>query len=66
MITVNVNSTKHTFSQGINTQELLEQLQVSPNGIAVAINNQVVPKAKWQETITNNANILIIKATQGG
>ena len=36
-------------------------------GIAVAINQQVVPKDAWNSTILNqNDTILIIKATQGG
>lgn len=36
-------------------------------GIAVAINQQVVPKDAWNSTILNqNDTIIIIKATQGG
>ncbi|MFD2556150.1 sulfur carrier protein ThiS [Sphingobacterium tabacisoli] len=37
------------------------------NGIAVALNNQVVPRKDWQATpISNHDKILIITATQGG
>lgn len=36
-------------------------------GVAVAINNTVVPKTQWGETKLNaNDRILIIAATQGG
>lgn len=36
-------------------------------GIAVAVNQQVVPKAQWSNfSLTNNDNILVITATQGG
>ncbi len=36
-------------------------------GIAVAINQTVVPKSEWESTILNqNDTIIIIKATQGG
>jgi sulfur carrier protein len=36
-------------------------------GIAVAVNETVVPKDLWQSTILKtNDNVLIIKATQGG
>lgn len=36
-------------------------------GIAVAVNNTVVPRAAQQHyTLQENDNILIIKATQGG
>lgn len=37
------------------------------NGIAVALNQNVIPKIYWNETrIEENDNILIITATQGG
>ena len=39
----------------------------SQKGIAVAVNNAVVPKAEWSTKILNeNDKITIIKATQGG
>lgn len=37
------------------------------SGIAVAINNEILPKQFWTEyQIKDNDNILIITATQGG
>ena len=37
------------------------------SGIAVAINNEILPKQSWIEyQIKDNDNILIITATQGG
>jgi len=36
-------------------------------GIAVALNNRIIPQALWRETLlTKNDSILIITATQGG
>lgn len=36
-------------------------------GIAVAVNQNVVPKANWNDTLLQeNDTIIIIKATQGG
>jgi len=36
-------------------------------GIAVAVNDTVIPKASWEQYILQaNDSILIIKATQGG
>ncbi|NGM67115.1 sulfur carrier protein ThiS [Sphingobacterium sp. SGR-19] len=36
-------------------------------GIAVAVNNQVVPKTQWASTVLQDSDsILIITATQGG
>jgi len=40
---------------------------VSFQGMAVAVNNQVIQKAKWNEYILNeNDKITVIRATQGG
>lgn len=37
------------------------------NGIALAVNNQVIPRANWTKVVLeNNDKILIITATQGG
>ena len=39
----------------------------SSNGVAVAINNSVVPKNEWSEkTLADGDKILIIKASAGG
>lgn len=46
---------------------LVEKSMGSTNGIAVAINEEVVPKSEWKEKVINeNDKILIITATQGG
>lgn len=46
---------------------LLEKEFVDKKGIAVAINNKVIPKANWQnQDLNSNDTILIITATKGG
>ena len=36
-------------------------------GIALAVNNTVIPKANWaSESLKANDNIMVIRATQGG
>lgn len=40
---------------------------LKPKGMAVALNNKVIPRAQWSDTtVENQAHILIIQATQGG
>jgi sulfur carrier protein len=40
---------------------------ISQKGIAVAINNNVVPKAEWGSYVLNDEDkVTLIKATQGG
>jgi sulfur carrier protein len=61
-------------NQPIQTEEQTSLLaivnsQVGENskGLAVAINEEVIPKNEWEKTILNqNDQVLIIKATQGG
>ena len=53
-------------ASGINA--LLKQLNLtSPQGLAIAVNEQVVPKSEWQSCVLkNNDAVLLIRATQGG
>ena len=62
-----INSEQKDFS-GKNISELVQSLQMlSTNGIALAVNEKVVPRTEWEEfQLNNNDKILIIKATQGG
>ncbi|MCC6600930.1 MAG: sulfur carrier protein ThiS [Crocinitomicaceae bacterium] len=62
-----VNNEARQFS-GNNLSELVESLNlVNTNGIALAINEKVVPKNEWGGfQLNDNDKILIIKATQGG
>jgi sulfur carrier protein len=63
-----VNNQDHALAEGSNLLSALEQNGItSQKGIAVAVNNKVIPKAEWTTRILNeNDKITIIKATQGG
>jgi len=48
-------------------QDLLQKLSISFEGIAVAVNEEVVSKMDWDKrSLKQNDTILIITATQGG
>jgi sulfur carrier protein len=61
-------------NQPIQTEEqtsllslVFSQVGENSKGLAVAINEEVIPKNEWEKTILNqNDQVLIIKATQGG
>jgi sulfur carrier protein len=63
-----VNNQKQTVEADYNLTQLFNHLDIeTPGGIAVALNNSVVPRANWEKQLLKNGdNILIIKATQGG
>ncbi|KAA1243774.1 sulfur carrier protein ThiS [Aquimarina sp. RZ0] len=66
-MTVNVNNQTKSIVDNSTLKALLEQLNLSADGIAIAINNEIIVKGKWGQTqIHNNDHITIIQATQGG
>jgi sulfur carrier protein len=67
MIQFKVNSESHQCAEGSSLQSVLSELQIETQGIAVAINQQIVTKTNWDtHEVVNQDEILIIKATQGG
>ena len=67
MIKISVNDRIHECVDTISLQALLQELQINTQGIAVAINQEVILKSSWKETaLKNDDSILIIQATQGG
>jgi sulfur carrier protein len=59
---------KQFNAESLSVQSLLDlEIPNKQNGIAVAINNTVVPKLNWNEYLVQETDeILIISATQGG
>ena len=62
------NQTKQFAPDSLTVQALLDlEIPTKQNGIAVAINNTVIPKINWNNhTLNQTDDILIISATQGG
>ena len=65
---LNINNEIREISDVENMEDILKK--ISPdifNGIAVAVNEQVIPKSDWKKFLPKeNDRILIIKASQGG
>ncbi len=66
-ITIN-NQQKDFPQQSLNIQELLNhEMPEKQNGIAIAVNDTVIPKTFWaNHFLSSSDSILIITATQGG
>jgi len=62
------NQTKQFPLDSLTVQALLDlEIPEKQNGIALAINNTVIPKTNWNtHHIQETDDILIISATQGG
>ena len=65
---VSVNNEQKELNDQSGLIDLLAHLQLAEGkGIAVAINNKVVPKTQWEEKVlSEDDKVTIIKATQGG
>ena len=63
-----INREKKKFEQVTNLGDVLAQLGIkSFDGMAVAVNEQVVPKSGWKDYRPGDKdNITIIRAVQGG
>ncbi|EDM45652.1 sulfur transfer protein involved in thiamine biosynthesis [unidentified eubacterium SCB49] len=67
MIHIDFNS-ESTVTTCTSLFKLLEEKQlVNKTGIAVAVNQNIIPKSNWNSTsLQSNDSILVITATQGG
>ncbi len=65
---IKLNNTSKDVPAGSALSSVLRQvIALDAKGIAIAVNAQVVQKAKWNDFILQNGDkITIIKATQGG
>ncbi|WP_339918981.1 sulfur carrier protein ThiS [uncultured Flavobacterium sp.] len=62
------NQIKQFQANALSIQDLLDiEFPQKQSGIAIAINNTVIPKSNWNDhPISQSDEILIISATQGG
>ena len=67
-ITVRVNDDSRTFNAPLTLLVMLQALAMAERrGIAVAINDHVVPRSQWPvRSVAEGDRVLIIQATQGG
>jgi sulfur carrier protein len=63
-----INDKPYPFEQEQLLSDLFKSLKMDVSkGIAVALNNKVVPRSEWNDCkVNSNDKLLLIKATQGG
>ncbi len=63
-----INNELKQFGETLSVSDLLKSFDLEgKKGIAIAINNAVVPKQSWNEhALKENDKVTIIRATQGG
>jgi len=67
-MTIQLNDTPRDLASGTTLAALLAELGLAERkGLAVAINDEVAPRATWPDrTLNDRDRVLIIRATQGG
>jgi len=65
---ITFNNTVHQIEAKASVAHVLNSLiGEMQKGIAVAVNETVIPKAQWDSyELSNNDTVLVIKASQGG
>jgi sulfur carrier protein len=62
-----VNGVDHELSAGATVADVLRLLEIPANGVAVAVNGEVVPRAEHPRTVlADGADIEVLTAVQGG
>ena len=66
-MTIKLNDQYYEVREGTSLATFIENIGLKPNGIAVAIDFEVVPKDKWAETIlSDRLELMLIHAVSGG
>ena len=67
MMKVILNDNPHEVAEGTTLGEFIESLEIQIQGIAIAINNEVIPKSEWSKiTLINDMTLMMIHAVSGG
>lgn len=64
---VTVNNNAVEVSEECSLEALIEKTRYHEYKLAVAVNNQIIPKHQWNDTMLRDGDsIIIIKAVSGG
>ena len=68
MVQVTINREGFALPDTGTLADVLPLLDISrPDGIAIAVNDNVIPKGEWQQyKLQTNDRVFVIRATQGG
>lgn len=64
---VQVNNKEVEINPDATLVQLTAQLELTVSGIAIAVNNRMIPRTEWEGfSLHENDNVVIIKAACGG
>lgn len=65
-VEITVNGETHRVDEGTSLMELVRSLDLAPERVAVERNRQIVPRARWDETLIEPGDALEIVHFVGG
>ena len=64
---VQVNNKEVEITPDSTLTQLTAQLELPVQGIAIAVNNKMIPRSEWEKfALQENDNLVVIKAACGG
>lgn len=64
---ITVNGAERETDEGASVARVVAAVTDRPSGVAVAVNDQVVPRGEWASTIVREADrVEVLTAVQGG
>lgn len=66
IVIVTVNGRRMHVGGNISIAVLLESLGYPTRGVAVALNQSVLPRSAWQASLSDGARLDVLTAVQGG
>jgi sulfur carrier protein len=65
---ININNQPYQFNENTSLENAIKTLDLEDTkGIALALNEEIIPRSKWNETILYNEDkIILIGAVAGG
>jgi sulfur carrier protein len=62
-----VNGAARELAEGTTLAEVVAELTAAPTGVAVAVNDSVVPRGAWATTVLDDRDrVEVLTAVQGG
>ncbi|WP_030417830.1 sulfur carrier protein ThiS [Streptomyces sp. SCSIO 75703] len=66
-VTIRVNGEPREVAPGTALDTLVSSLTAAPSGVAAAVNETVVPRARWSATaLAEGDRVEVLTAVQGG
>jgi len=66
-VTISVNGERREVASGTALDSVVRSLTPAPSGVAAALNETVVPRARWSDTaLSDGDRVEVLTAVQGG